>query len=144
MPHVEFMALSPETHIPKKSKNQQQQQHHRRAASPLAAYYCPQCIAAYILTSCEHMYPHVPRPPLVAHHTRRHGARFPHHAVCQMHLPASPARIIISKSDSYCTHMVAIWHFWDPSPPNAVVGRLSGWGWCPLNCVTVHKCTHVL
>lgn len=39
-----------------------------------------------------------------------------------MHLPASSARIIISKSDAYCTRTVAIWHFWEPSQANAAVG----------------------
>lgn len=75
----------------------------------------------------------------MAHRARRHGARFPRHAVCQMHQPASSARIIISKSDAYCTRTVAIWHFWEPSQANAAGGN--DWGRVPLNCVTAHRRT---
>lgn len=47
----------------------------------------------------------------MAHHTRRHGARSPSHAL------ASSTRIVTSKSDTCCSRVVAIWRCWDSPPP---------------------------
>lgn len=47
----------------------------------------------------------------MAHHTRRHGARSPSHAL------ASSARIITSKSDTCCSRVVAIWRCCGSPPP---------------------------